>query len=509
MGKIDCLFINPGSPYGVYQELTNGYTTIEPPTWALLLAQSCRSKGFDVAILDVNAEALTEEEAIRRIERYNPKFICFVVYGQNVNAGTVGMAGATKLSKAIAESNITAPVGYIGSYMQALPKKVLDDEDSIDFIFTNEGVYALHNLLATGKYWEIKGVAYKDRKLSKVKFNDPEIIVPQFRMDIDLPGYAWDLLPDLSLYRSPMWHANYSQKNRSPYVAIQTSLGCPMKCSFCMINNINRDNNNVIGVASDYSKIRYWSPDFIIKEFDKLAELGVKTIKITDELHLFNKNYYAPLHNMLAERDYGKLFNLWAYSRVDTVANPELLVNAKKAGINWLALGIESANRNVRLETSKGKFQDVDITKVVEQIHGAGIEVMANYIFGLPSDTLETMKETSRLARELCTAGYNAYAAMALPGSKLYFEALLKKERLPKSYLEYSFHSYETVCLSTPALSAAEILKFRDDDYIEYHSEQKYLNRIRDRFGKDAVQNVKKMTEVRLKRKIIEEAGLY
>ena len=32
-------------------------------------------------------------------------------------------------------------------------------------------------------------------------------------MDIDLPGYAWDLLPynkkPLDLYRAPMWHAEY------------------------------------------------------------------------------------------------------------------------------------------------------------------------------------------------------------------------------------------------------------------------------------------------------------
>ena len=38
--------------------------------------------------------------------------------------------------------------------------------------------------------------------------NDPEKIVPNDKMDIDLPGYAWDLLPykskPLDLYRAPM-----------------------------------------------------------------------------------------------------------------------------------------------------------------------------------------------------------------------------------------------------------------------------------------------------------------
>ena len=74
----------------------------------------------------------------------------------------------------------------------------------------------------------INGIAY--RNLENIIINKPEKVVPQNRMDIDLPGYAWDLLPyknkPFDLYRSPMWHAEYVNKNRTPYAAIQTSLGC-------------------------------------------------------------------------------------------------------------------------------------------------------------------------------------------------------------------------------------------------------------------------------------------
>ena len=37
---------------------------------------------------------------------------------------------------------------------------------------------------------------------------------------------------------------------------------------------------------------------------------------------------------------------LWAYARVDTV-RPEYLDDFKAAGINWLCLGIESANQKI------------------------------------------------------------------------------------------------------------------------------------------------------------------
>ena len=59
-----------------------------------------------------------------------------------------------------------------------------------------------------------------------------------------------------------------------------------------MINIINKNDNEEIGVASNYSGMRFWSTEFIIKEFKKLFDLGVYTIKITDEMFLLNQKFY-------------------------------------------------------------------------------------------------------------------------------------------------------------------------------------------------------------------------
>lgn len=70
--------------------------------------------------------------------------------------------------------------------------------------------------------------------------NRPEKVVPHERMDVDLPGYAWDLLPyrekPLDLYRAHFWHAEFDHSKRTPFAAIYTSLGCNFACDFCMIN---------------------------------------------------------------------------------------------------------------------------------------------------------------------------------------------------------------------------------------------------------------------------------
>lgn len=507
---MDVLFVNPGNAVKIYQDLASKYSAIEPPTWALLLAESCRSVGFEVGILDVNAERLNLEQAFKRITIIKPRLLCFVVYGQNVNAGTVGMSGAIKLSNFVKLNSPDLVISYIGSYVQALPIKTLIEEKSIDIIFTNEGVYSLRNLLSQDKIdlndlSHIRGIGW--RKDGVPVLNSPEIVVPQEKLDTDLPGYAWDLLPfhqkRLDMYRSPMWHAEYDETKRTPYAAIQTSLGCKYACDFCMINIVNRNDNDEIGVASNYSSMRYWSTEFIINEFDKLVEMGVQTIRIVDEMFLLNKNYYLPLCQMLSERGYGNFLRMWAYSRIDTVSNPTLLKLIRNAGIKWLCLGIESGDKNIRLEVSKGMFKDVDIKRVVDQIHNSGIEIMANYIFGLPKDTYESMQTTLDLSKELCTAGWNAYAAMALPGSKLYKDAIQKGIPIPKSYEGFSFHSYETLPLPTESLTPAEVLKFRDTAFYDYHSYSAYQEIIVKKYGNAALDSIQEMLKVKLKRKIL------
>jgi len=326
-----------------------------------------------------------------------------------------------------------------------------------------------------------------------------------------LPGYAWDLLPfkekPLDLYRAHFWHAEYKHENRTPFAAIYTSLGCQFGCDFCMINILNRDDNDPIGEAANYSKMRFWSPEFIIKEFDKLYAMGVRTLRISDEMFLLNKKFYVPLAKLLIERGYGKDLNMWAYSRVDTIRTRESLDLIRAAGIKWLALGIESGRRNIRLQASKGKFEDVDITEVVQKVHDADIEIIANYLFGLPGDDMESMQGTLDLSFELCTSAWNAYAVMALPGSTLYKIARGKGVSLPKTYAGYSFFSEDTLPLPTEYLNPGEILKFRDEAFIKYHTFKPFLSRIEQKYGKVPVDNIERLTSVKLKRNIIDKTA--
>jgi hypothetical protein len=122
---------------------------------------------------------------------------------------------------------------------------------------------------------------------------------------------------------------------------------------------------------------------------------------------------------------------------------------------------------------------------------------------GLPGDNHETMQKTLDLSLELCTSGWNTYAAMALPGSQLYKNAIENGTPLPEDYAGYSFHAYNTLPLPTEHLTPSEILKFRDKAFDIYHTDPSFLKRIERLFGKEEANNIKEMTKIKLKRKIL------
>jgi radical SAM superfamily enzyme YgiQ (UPF0313 family) len=203
---------------------------------------------------------------------------------------------------------------------------------------------------------------------------------------------------------------------------------------------------------------------------------------------------------LLIERKHG--FNLWAYSRVDT-CKPRYLETLKKAGVNWLGLGNESPDQIVRKDVVKGGYQEVKIRDVVKQIQDAGICVGANYIFGLPKDTHETMKATLDFAMDLKSEYANFYCVQGYPGSALYKEAKEKGWKLPDRYAGYSQHSYYTQNLPSEKLTAAEILKFRDEAWMRYFTDPSYLEMLERKFGKATREDVEGSTKIKLKRRLL------
>jgi len=495
---LDVLMVTPPSRLEVYQELSKKHAALEPPVWSGLIADYIRRNGFVVDMLDAEAECLTHEQAARRISDADPRLIVYMVYGQQPSASTQCMPAGGRTARRVQELT-DRPSIVVGTHASALPERTLREEP-YTFVCQGEGPLTVRGLINHIRYGtnlsEVPGLAYRDG--DNIRLNGFGPLIDD--LDNELPEQAWDLL-DMSKYRAHNWHTVLGGNPDHGYASVQTSLGCPYKCSFCCINA-------PFGKAG----IRYWDPETIIKQIDELVErYNVKTIKIPDELFVLNKSHVNGICDRLIERNYD--LNFWAYARIDTL-RPEFMSKLQKAGIQWLGIGIESASKYVRDGMTKGKFGNTDIENVISLCRDAGLYTSANYIFGLPDDTQESMQETLDLALHLNTEWANFYSSMSYPGSPLYRLAVEQRWPLPDSkdspgWIGYSQHAYETLPLPTNTMSGIEVLDFRDEAFHEYFTNPDYLAMITGKFGSDAAAHMQDMTKIRLKRRHHDDPGYY
>ncbi|HEY6334318.1 MAG TPA: radical SAM protein [Alphaproteobacteria bacterium] len=492
---LDLLLINPSGRQDIYQKLGDELTAVEPPLWCRLIAGYARDRGYSVEIIDSDAEGWGPETVAAKVASRRPRLVGMIVFGHQPSASTQQMAAAGPVCRAIKDAAPDQKIIIVGGHVAALPERTLREE-AVDFACNGEGPATVEELLAVLRgpephdFSKVQGLVHWQG--GEVCNNLSAPLIKE--LDKDLHGNVWDLLP-MAKYRAHNWQCFGDLASRQPYASIYTSLGCPYKCTFCCIN-----------APFGANRYRMRSPQAVAAEIGHLHDTyGIKTYKIIDEMFVLNERHVLAICDELIARNYD--LNIWAYARVDTV-KPHMLGKLRKAGVRWLALGIESGSEHVR-DGAEKSFSQAEIVGIVRQIQEAGINVIGNFIFGLPDDDLETMRETLELAVELNCEFANFYSAMAYPGSQLYRMAVEQGWALPERWTGFSQHSYDCLPLPTEKLAAAEVLKFRDEAFHRYFANKRYLDMMTQKFGWDTRKHIEDMAHQKLRRRIVEawEAG--
>ena len=299
-------------------------------------------------------------------------------------------------------------------------------------------------------------------------------------------------------YRAHNWHC-LDGRERQPYAALYTTLGCPYHCSFCCIQAPFRAAKQAGGLREPTNSYRYWSPDDVLEQIDLLVNrYGVRNLKIADEMFVLNRKHVLGICDRIIERGYD--LNIWAYTRVDTIKDG--MLDRLKAGGLQLAGAWHRGRSRARARRRRQGFDQEEVFEVVGKVRDAGINVIGNYIFGLPEDDADTMQATLDLALDLNCEFANFYSAMAYPGSPLYARALRQGVPLPRSWTGYAQHARDCLPLPTRHLTAREVLQFRDEAFLRYYTGPNYLEMIGRRFGGVAAEHVRRMTNVRLERRL-------
>ena len=172
-------------------------------------------------------------------------------------------------------------------------------------------------------------------------------------------------------------------------VYVYLSKGCPAQCTFC---------TNMLSHRCQY---RRRSLEKFMNETEVLVKkYGVNGLYFSDELCFINKQQ---LYEVCDTFDRSGLKFHWGFQTRVGVLGKEEFRRAYESGCRWVDFGIESGSKEQLRMMKKGIPYEL-IEPTFAWCEEIGIISLANFIVGLPYETVEQFKETVSLAQRIhCT----------------------------------------------------------------------------------------------------------
>ena len=403
------------------------------PHGPLTLSAHLIDKGFDPLIIDEIALTHTIQDEIS--EKAKNTLVDAIKKERPICIGVTSMTGeqirrGKAFSKMIKEIDETIPIVWGGAHPSLLPEMTLEDK-SVDLIITGEGDISFPILCSelkkngTGNLNKVPGLVFKDKNNKLIKTKQP----PLFRMD-DMPAFPYHLL-DMELYIK-----NIKKKDINRYFEINSSRGCPYKCSFCL--------NSKEGIP--YTKAR---SSRIVQEMVRLKEdYQIDGISFNDENFILNKKRIEEICQAAIDLDLN--IKMRGGGRVELFLkfDDHYLKLFKKAGFYHFALGVESGS-NKTLQSITKQITTDEIFNVIDSLVKHKFQSTYNFIAGFPNETIEDYQETLRTIYHIFEkCKYMVYPIPApsfycpLPGTKSFDDAVTLGHKTPKSFEEWSDVDY-------------------------------------------------------------------
>lgn len=386
------ILVQPPIAMSERKQITYANIHQQIPLGPLYILAYLRENGHEVAFLDADTERLTEEETISRIKEFKPDFI-------GLSVTTLTFHRAVTLGEAVAVEFPGIPLVLGGPHVSAAPEHAMKHECFTVGVIGEGEITTLElvSKMQAGEDWRgIVGITYRGE--------DGKIVVAPRReliADLDiLPFPAYDLVPDLTVYTSPVAHT----RKLKPTLNVLTTRGCPNACTFC--------DRSVFG-----QKVRFRRPEKVVEEILLLRrKYGIKEIYFVDDAFTIRFERVRAIFDMLKKE--GEWFPWTCQTRVNLVTEEDIKY-MKEAGCWLMFLGVESGDAAI-LKTIKKHIKFEDVRNVAKWCHKAGIATGGLFIIGHPGETLETIDKTIDFALSVPFTTINATLNTPIPGSEQY-----------------------------------------------------------------------------------------
>ena len=224
-----------------------------------------------------------------------------------------------------------------------------------------------------------------------------------------------------------LFHKDYN------FASVQTTRGCPMSCDFCSVHTFNGNCYRLRPIDEVLDELETIEHNMVYFVDDNLIGYGKKSQQRAIEL-------------FKGIIDRGIKIEWFCSASMNFADNEEVLEYASKSGCRMVLLGIESERIDQLQDMNKklnAKMGIDSYDKVFSTIHKYGIAVLGAFIYGLPTDTPETMAARTEYINNASIDAVQATILTPLPGTGL-FNRMIEDNKItlnnyPEDWQHYHF----------------------------------------------------------------------
>ena len=397
------ILLNPARHF-IANESGLGYLI---PLGLILLGGPLIDAGHSVKLIDHDLNHWSYEKLMQEIAHFQADYVLLGHSGSTASHPVI-----VKTVQFIRKTFPNICIIYGGVYPSYAFEEVMRQTPEINVIVRGEGEQTIVELIAALEnrtdLTVVNGIAWR---------RNGEIIVNHSRaliQNLDLYRPAWELMD---------WK-QYQLFGFDCVAGLQFSRGCTLTCSYC-------------GQWMFWKKWRHRTPENVVEQLKLLKERHhVTMVWFADENFAADREVIRKLLELIIEADLNLSLNI-NMTAADVVRDADLIPLYKKAGVDYVVMGVESLKDSVIAGIRKNNPFAIS-KKAVHLLRKNHILSLTNIIYGLEQESWSTIFEKFRRMLELDSDILNAVYLMphfwTIDGRKTDLSKIIQKDLSKWSY---------------------------------------------------------------------------